>query len=752
MTFMDLDSIKDLRNNYDKNYPIEMDHNDPKENLIYGQQLLKTGGWKYDLIKSKDIFVIISHDRFIKYINEAVFKILGYDPAEVIGKKIDELFNADELQRITDMFFLIVNGNKNMVQGNIAAVTKNGKTVYFEAIIQNLLQDPSIEGFVINLRDITRRIELKKNMAHISYHDELTSLPNAISFKNCLKVLYNYSRAYEKQFALMMLDVAGMKYINYSLGHDIGDKLIVEIVQRLRKFLKRDAFICRYSDNNFGIIVFGLKALEEYEIIAKEIIDLFIEPYIIEDYQLDISANLGVCMYTDDIKDYISIKKHAQVALLRANRNGKNSYQFHSSNLDIQNYKETTLRNDLHYAIEREELKVYYQPIVNLNTYELLAAEALIRWEHSEWGMVMPDELIPIAEETGLIIDIGKWVLAETCKNYRRWIDNKFPPIKIAVNFSGIQFLESNFVRNIKSTIDKYNLEYDFLIVEITENIFFQKTDKITSDIKYLQSLGIEVSLDDFGKGFSSLSMLSDFNMDILKIDDSFIKALPSNRTNTSITTFTINLAKELKMKLVAEGIENRQQLTYLKSLNYHVGQGYIFSKPLPLSDFEEILVKKRCYPTIVGGSSVPVHQERRMLFRIEFYQLLESKLTILEINQKKLNVGNTRVLIRDIGPGGLCFISNIMFPIEKGVVLQFNTRVLHKEINIVGYPVWISALGNNLYMHGVELIINEKERDRLIQILNQVQIKMKNNYLFAEGSFISGSYLQYFNKASNDN
>lgn len=303
-------------------------------------------------------------------------------------------------------------------------------------------------------------------------------------------------------------------------------------------------------------------------------------------------------------------------------------------------------------AIENDQLKLYYQPVVNLGTNEIIAAEVLLRWEHPEWGILSPVEFIPIAEETGCIIKIGKWLVREVAN--------------------------------------------------------------------------------------SSLTNLSAFNIDILRIDGSLVKNINKDETSTVITRYIIKMAQELKIKLIAERVDTWDQLSFLRDLKCYSGQGQIYSEPVPPEDFESILAKKKCKPIIV--SDFTVHEDRRKYFRIKFTQPLEANLSILEIKGKKVNVGNTKVLIKNIGPGGLCFISNIRLPVDEQIILQFKTYLIGEEIRVYGCTVWTGEMEDNLFEYGVKFTFDENKRTDLIRVLNQVQVKMRNDVLFADGSFISGS------------
>lgn len=695
--------------------------------------------------ESLDVFEIITTDGTTKYISDATEKITGYKVEERIGKKIWEFHNKEGIEQIKKMIDIVLSYPTKKAQGDIVFKTKEGKKIYLEVNMQNLLDDSSIEGITINFRDITRRIDMEKQMAYITTHDRLTGLPNQTHFFKKLRLQCQFSRKNKTPFALMMLDIDGLKNINYSLGYEIGNQLIIRVIDRLKDYLGEDTFISRYSDDHFAIIVHGLRHLGDYETIAKGIINLFKKPFRLKNYELNLNGNIGICVCPKDANDLDSLRKHSKLALMRAKKEGKNTYKFYAPDLDIKSYKEFVLKSDLHNAIEENQLSINYQPIINLKTNEILGAEALLRWKHPEWGIVDPDDFIYLAEETDIIIDIGKWTLRELCRKYKKWIEKGLPPIKISINFSAIQFYEKNFIDNIIETLEEFQLDPSFLIIEITENILLRNTDKVVYDIKTLQSYGIQIAIDDFGTGFSSLTYLTSFNIDILKLDKLFIKNLPSNETNSIITKSVINLAKELKIKIVAEGIENWEQLTFLKGLNCYTGQGFIFSEPVPDVEFEKILAKKHLRPVLISNLSNIPFVERRKFFRVKFIQFLEANLTILEFNGRRINVGNTKVLVKNIGPGGLCFITNIKFPVERDIILQFSTELLDQEIKIYGCPVWTRDIDDDIYEYGIEFTIDENERTELIRILNQVQFKIRKNEIFAEGSFVSGTYSQYF-------
>ncbi len=283
--------------------------------------------------------------------------------------------------------------------------------------------------------------------------------------------------------------------------------------------------------------------------------------------------------------------------------------------------------------------------------------------------------------------------------------------------------------------------------MEITESILMQKPDKAASDIKKLQREGIQIALDDFGTGFSSLAYLSDYNIDILKIDAAFVKKLPADKSSGAIIKSVIYLCGELDIKLVAEGIENWDQLQFLKNLNCHTGQGYIYGKPVPVEEFEKILYRKKQKPVIVSGNVLKPMEERRAFFRVNFHNLLETQMTIMNVKGKKINVGYTAVLIKNIGPGGLYFISNVKLPVQRDFILYFVTDILNKKLRVYECPVWMEERKDRLFEYGIEFTFDEKYRTLIIKELSQLQIKMKNDALFSEGSFTTISPKSYFKR-----
>lgn len=504
-----------------------------------------------------DSMLIMDNNGCILKANPAVSTMFQYQKQEILNKNITELFSSEEALTFIDRVMEMANNNEDKSNlgylEDVIALRKDGTN--FPAELQiglKIIQSKCV--IACTIRDVSKKKRAEEIIRNMAYYDNLTNLPNRRKFNDQLNTVFESARMNGGNFAVMLLDIDRFKYINEALGYELGDQLIIQITRRLKEFLSDSIFISRYSGDQFGIIVEDLGAVKEYEGIAGSIIELFSQTFKLGIYELDVTLSIGVFIYNEDVQDADSLVKHANTALLWAKHEGKNRYKFYSSDINIQSYKQFELRNDLRKAVKNSQFRIYYQPLVNLKNSKILAAEALIRWEHPEWGLVSPDEFISLAEEMGIIIDLGYWILREVCSHYKQWLNKGLPEIKVSVNISGIQFFESNFVENIKNTIDEFGLDPHFLIMEITESTLMEQANKVISDIEKLQSIGIQIALDDFGTGFSALSYLSSLNINIIKINGCFISDIDQNIKSTVITRTIINMARELNIKTGCRG------------------------------------------------------------------------------------------------------------------------------------------------------------------------------------------------------
>jgi len=674
---------------------------------------------------SNDCLGIISPEGTILYSSSAVERISGYKVEEVLNKNVFDYLEGDEKIKLKKMLEAVLKNPDIHMQGELIVKSKSSQKMCIEIELDNHIKEPSVEGIVINWRDITKEKAIYKEIEYIANHDNLTKLPNMYCYIKQIKNIYEEAKKNNSSFALMMLDIDRFKYINDALGYDIGDKVIIKVAEKLKSFLEEKDFIYRSNGDKFIIVVTVLNSIEEYENKVKGITELFLTPFKVDNYELNITVSIGISVFPDDGEDLELIKIQVDNALLRAKSKAMNSYEFYSNKMNIQNYKQFMIRNDLTKAIEKNEFRVYYQAEVDINTNKIIGAEALIRWKHPTWGLISPDEFVSIAEETGFIINMTNWMLREICKTYKSWLDRGLPKIKLSINYSSLSFLESNFIENIRNILEEYKLSPDFLIIEITEGILIKNKETVMNNIKQLQALGIEVALDDFGTGYSSLQYLSLFNIDIVKIDRAFIKNALVNKANDIVTRHVIEISKELGIKTVAEGIETKEQLDYLRKLGCYLGQGYFFSKPVPVEEFEKILSSKEF--KLINYKYYEI-KERRRFCRIKFDELLEGQMTILSINGNKMVLGYTKILIKNISKGGLCFISNIRIPINIDVILKFKIKIFGQEVKIKGIPIWRDEVGENSYEFGVKFLVNEDQINILYEIIETLENKKIKN------------------------
>lgn len=421
-------------------------------------------------------------------------------------------------------------------------------------------------------------------------YDSITGLPNSSYLKEYLEEKLSLDKGSSLNLCLLIVDIDDFKYINDALGYDLANKLIVQISNRLHSFCGDSRFLSRHYGVQFALVADCENETSSHYELVEDVFKLFSKSFLLEGHEIDINATIGASSYHDSIACPEDLIRQAHSAMRSAKLSGKNDFCLYNSRIESPNLKHFELKNDFRKAIQTNQFEVYYQPVINLKQGEMISAEALIRWKHPRFGLVSPAEFIPIAESTGLIIELGDWVLRDVCKTYLEWSVKGFKPIKVAINISSIQFLEKQFVDKAISTMRDFGVCPSNFILEITESAFIKNSSKVKDDIKKLQDFGVKIALDDFGTGFSSLMSLSRFNIDILKTDRFFIDDLSTRTSNTIIFESVINLAKNLNIDLVVEGIETREQHNHVLDLGGSTAQGYLFSRPVPSTYFEKHL------------------------------------------------------------------------------------------------------------------------------------------------------------------
>lgn len=450
------------------------------------------------------------------------------------------------------------------------------------------------------IRAVNERKLAEQKILHMAYHDSLTNLPNRTMFDEKLKGYFGEAQRTGSMMAVIFLDLDRFKVINDTLGHQVGDQLLQIVARKLQEYVRGNDIVARFGGDEFIILLTDVAQADEAAQFARGIPDLLKEPFVIEDHELFVTPSIGISIYPSDGTEVESLLKNADIAMYRSKEKGGNSFHYYHPDMNKRSLRRLNLEVHLRKALERGEFEVYYQPIVDLGNGSVVGMESLVRWQHPEWGMVSPAEFIPLAEETGLIIPIGNWVLKQSCMENKEWQKKGFPPLVVSVNISAIQFHQSNFVQVVMDALQESRLSPDQLCLEITENVAMNNVPYIIETLQKLKVLGVRLSIDDFGTGYSSLSYLKRFHVHTLKIDQSFIRDISSDEDSAAIVTALIAMSRQLKIKSLAEGVETTDQLHFLIAQGCDEIQGNVFSKPIPASNFEHLIQNnKQLYSNI---------------------------------------------------------------------------------------------------------------------------------------------------------
>ncbi|MCM0647158.1 EAL domain-containing protein [Clostridium swellfunianum] len=512
---------------------------------------------------------------------------IGLNTNAVQGKSFREIFNKKAAAYLSENCEKAFEGNITNLELTVARTT-------FYVTLTPMYKENVVIELVGSAIDVTKQKKAEDKIRSLAYFDSLTGLPNRYLFNEALTQYISGDGQERDQFAILFLDFDRFKVINDTLGHAVGDLLIKKIAERLKDIPCKDTLISRMGGDEFIILLYNISDIVQVEDYAEKVLNSFSKPLAVGEHELFITASIGISVYPQNGIEKEALVKNADTAMYRAKGKGGNNYEFYETQMNEKALERLELENDLRKAMDKNELFIVYQPKVDLNTGKIIGAEALVRWRHSKRGVVSPVDFIPIAEETGLILPIGNWVINEACRQIRVWRESGLKDIRISINISPQQFLRDNLVKAVENALSEACIEGSCIELEITESCLMENTERNMEIVKRLKLLGIDVSVDDFGKGFSSLSYLKQFDIDVLKIDSSFIKDIPNDANDMAITTAIISMAHELNLKVVAEGVETNEQLRFLLGKNCDEMQGYYFSRPVSSEDFENLLKEKK--------------------------------------------------------------------------------------------------------------------------------------------------------------
>ncbi len=525
-------------------------------------------------------------------VNNALCELLGYSREELSHMTWAEITHPEDLSMDEAEFQRILNGEIDGYTLDKRFIRKDGTIVPTHIAIRCLRrQDGSVDYFVALVEDITERMQALQKIEYLAHFDPLTGLPNRTLLNDRVENLLQVSTRSKSELALLFLDLDRFKNVNDSLGHDIGDKLLMQVGQRLTQTLRDEDTVSRMGGDEFVALLPSTNT-DGAAHVASKILQVLSRAYHIDNYELNISASLGIAMFPENGQDFASLSRSADSALYRAKQGGRNCYQFFTDEMHRKALRTLEIEGALRRALDKNELVLHYQPQVNLESGRIIGAEALVRWQHPEWGLTPPGDFIQIAEESGMIADIGDWVLREAIRQNRAWQLSGLAIVPVAVNLSMAQFRQSTLLENVRNMMNEFSLAPEYIELELTESIAMENIALTIETVSQLHQFGTKLSIDDFGTGYSSLSYLKRFAIDKLKIDQSFIRHLSEDANDEAIVIAIINMAKSLGFKVIAEGVETAEQLAFLRARQCDEIQGYLFSRPIPPEEFAKMLAE----------------------------------------------------------------------------------------------------------------------------------------------------------------
>ena len=576
--------------------PDALDHvtraiNEMRQELLEKQARLEAANQRLGtLIETAPLAIItFDLDHRITSWNTAAEQTFGWAESEVLGQPLPFL-RETYLDQVRSLQSRIL-GGEVLRQVEILRHRRDDSPIHLSlsaAPLRNARNQ--LTGYYSILADITHRKQAEERIRFLAFHDGLTLLPNRQLLQEHFEQARGYAARGCNRIALLFIDLDNFKRINDSLGHDIGDAVLKEVALRLQACVRETDTVSRQGGDEFLLLLSELSQADDAVPVLSKIMEAVQRPYTVADHELSLSPSIGLALYSDDGNDFETLLKKADVAMYQAKEAGRNAYRYFDQAMNREAVEYLVLRNDLRRGLDRGELRLHYQPQFDLASNRVIGVEALLRWEHPERGLLTPDRFIAIAEESGLIVPMGHWVIQEACRQCKAWQAQGLPAFTVAVNLSAVQFRRGDIEDSVTQALRNSGLPAELLELELTESILLQNAEDVLGAIRRLKRLGVTLSIDDFGTGYSSLSYLKRFDVDRLKIDQSFVRDLTSDPDDTAIVRAIVQMAHSLNLHTIAEGVETAEMLALLRTFGCDAAQGYFYARPLPAQECTDFL------------------------------------------------------------------------------------------------------------------------------------------------------------------
>ena len=532
----------------------------------------------------------------VSYLNRQAEKMTGWSREEAVGHPLTEVFSIVDgttRQVVANPAKVAITQNQTVgLANNCILIRRDGLELAINdsaAPIHD--RDGQVIGAVLVFEDVSESRAMTLKMSHLARHDFLTGLPNRMLLTERLSQAIGLAQRHHRQVALLFIDLDCFKNINDSLGHTIGDQLLQSVGERLLATVRATDTVCRQGGDEFVILLPEIEQPQDAAHIAQKLLDAFAVPHLIGGQELHITLSIGISVYPDDGVDLDAVLQNADTAMYHAKTNGRNNFQFFRADMNTRAVRRLLIENNMRRALKQGEFVLKYQPQINLASGAITGAEALIRWRDPDLGAIPPGQFVPVAEECGLIVTIGHWVLREACQQVKVWLDSGLRVPSIAINISAVEFRHKNFLEGLAQILDETGLTPDYLELELTESLLMHDVESSATVLESLKDMGIKLAIDDFGTGYSSLSYLKRFPITTLKIDQSFVRDITTDINDATIVSAVVGMGRNLNHRVIAEGVETREQFEFLSTRQCPEGQGFLFSHPLPAEDFARLLV-----------------------------------------------------------------------------------------------------------------------------------------------------------------